>query len=48
MITSLLLVPIIGSLVLIAMNENTEESRTKMKQIAITTALINLIISIIM
>jgi NADH-ubiquinone oxidoreductase chain 4 len=46
MITSLLLVPIIGSFILIPMNENSTESRKKMKQIAITTSLINSIISI--
>jgi NADH-ubiquinone oxidoreductase chain 4 len=46
MITSLLLVPIIGSFILIPMNENSTESRKKMKQIAITTSLINFIISI--
>jgi len=49
MITSLLLVPIIGSLILIPMNENSivhAPSNKKMKQIAITTSLINLIISI--
>jgi len=46
MITSLLLVPIIGSFILIPMNENSTESRQKMKQIAITTSLINFIISI--
>ena len=46
MITSLLLVPIIGSFILIPLNENSTESRKKMKQIAITTSLINFIISI--
>jgi len=48
MITFLLLVPIIGSFILIPMNENStvRNNRTKMKQIAITTSLINLIISI--
>jgi NADH-ubiquinone oxidoreductase chain 4 len=48
MITLLLLVPIIGSFLLIPINENSEESRIKMKQIAIITSLINLIISIFM
>lgn len=46
MLTSLLLVPIIGSLLLIPITENSPESRTKMKQIAITTSLINLVISV--
>ena len=55
MITSLLLIPIIGSFILIAMDENSTGLRSlgssnhkKMKQIAITTSLINLIISIFM
>ena len=48
MITLLLLVPIIGSFLLIPINDNSEESRIKMKQIAIITSLINLIISIFM
>lgn len=48
MITSLLLVPIIGSLFLVPMNESTKENKTKMKNIAITTSLINLFISIIL
>jgi len=57
MITSLLLVPIIGSLIIITMDENSTSSfslglgsnnRTKMKQIAIITSLINFIISIFM
>ena len=46
MIISLLLIPIIGTFILIPMNENSIESRTKMKQIAITTSLINFILSI--
>lgn len=46
MLTALLLVPIIGSFLLLPINENSDESRTKMKHIAITTAVINFIISI--
>jgi len=46
MITTLLLVPVIGSLFLLPLNENTPESRTSMKQIAIATSLINLLISV--
>jgi NADH-ubiquinone oxidoreductase chain 4 len=46
MLTLLILVPIIGSFILIPINENSTQSRTQMKQIAITTSLINLIISI--
>lgn len=48
MITSLLLVPIIGSLFLVPMNELGPENKTKMKNIAITTSLINLFISILL
>jgi len=48
MITALLLVPIIGSLFLVPMNESTTENKTKMKNIAITTSLINLFLSIIL
>ena len=58
MITSLLLVPIIGSFILIAMPnpenstvsgaEQSNSTQFNMKQIAITTSLINLIISIFM
>jgi len=39
-------VPIIGSFILIPINENNYKNRTKMKQIAIITSLINFIISI--
>jgi len=44
----LILVPIIGSLFLLPLNDNSYESQLKMKKIAITTSLINLIISIIL
>jgi len=46
MLALLILVPILGSLFLIPVNENSTESRTKMKSIAITTSLINFVISI--
>lgn len=46
MITTLLLVPVIGSLFLLPLNENTPESRTTLKQIAIATSLINLLVSV--
>jgi len=46
MLTLLILVPIIGSFILIPINENNYKNRTKMKQIAIITSLINFIISI--
>lgn len=48
MITALILVPIIGSLFLVPMNESTKENKTKMRNIAITTSLINLFISIVL
>jgi len=48
MLNMLILVPIIGSLLLIPFNENSYLSQLKMKKIAITTSLINLIISIIL
>jgi NADH-ubiquinone oxidoreductase chain 4 len=46
MLTVLILIPIIGSLLLIPINEEYSENRTKMKYIAITTSLINLILSL--
>jgi NADH-ubiquinone oxidoreductase chain 4 len=48
MITLLLLVPVIGSLILIPIQEDTIYNKSKMKNIALSTSLINLIISIIM
>jgi NADH-ubiquinone oxidoreductase chain 4 len=48
MITLLLLVPIIGSLILIPIQEDSIYNKSKMKIIALTTSLINLIISIFM
>nr|YP_009522502.1 NADH dehydrogenase subunit 4 [Hygrophorus russula]AXQ02225.1 NADH dehydrogenase subunit 4 [Hygrophorus russula] len=48
MITLLLLVPIIGSLILIPIQEDSINNKSKMKIIALSTSLINLIISIFM
>lgn len=48
MITLLLLVPIIGSLLLIPIQEDKINNKSKMKTIALTTSLINWIISIFM
>ena len=48
MLSLLILIPIIGSLLLIPINENSKENHTKMKHIAITTSLINFIISILL
>jgi NADH-ubiquinone oxidoreductase chain 4 len=46
MLLLLIIVPIIGSLFLIPLNETTSEGRKKMKQIALITSIINFIISI--
>jgi NADH:ubiquinone oxidoreductase subunit 4 (subunit M) len=46
MITLLLLIPIIGSIIIATIPENTDENKTKMKQIALTTSIINFIFSI--
>nr|YP_010886785.1 NADH dehydrogenase subunit 4 [Lanmaoa macrocarpa]WJH17086.1 NADH dehydrogenase subunit 4 [Lanmaoa macrocarpa] len=46
MLTLLLIIPIIGSLFIISIQENTLNSHSKMRTIAITTSLINLLISI--
>jgi NADH-ubiquinone oxidoreductase chain 4 len=48
MITLLLLVPVIGSLILIPIQEDSIYNKSKMKIIALSTSLINLIISIFM
>ena len=44
MIPLLILIPIIGSLCLMPITENSKESQTKMKNIALSTSLINLFI----
>jgi NADH-ubiquinone oxidoreductase chain 4 len=46
MLTLLLIIPIIGSLFILTIQENTLNSHSKMRTIAITTSLINLLISI--
>ena len=47
MITLLLLIPIIGSLIILPMSsEATIESQNQMKKIALTTSLINFFISL--
>jgi len=46
MLALLILIPILGSLLLIPVNENSTASRTKMKNIALTTSLINFVISL--
>ena len=46
MLTLLLIIPIIGSLFILSIQENTLNSQSKMRTIAITTSLINLLISI--
>ena len=48
MITLLLLVPIIGSLIIISIKEKKVNSNNLIKNIALITSLVNLIISIIM
>nr|YP_010988383.1 NADH dehydrogenase subunit 4 [Tylopilus brunneirubens]WOR75470.1 NADH dehydrogenase subunit 4 [Tylopilus brunneirubens] len=46
MLTLLLIIPMIGSLFILSIQENTLNSHSKMRTIAITTSLINLLISI--
>jgi NADH-ubiquinone oxidoreductase chain 4 len=46
MITLLLIVPIIGSLILILIEENKLNNKNLIKKIALITSIINLIISI--
>ena len=48
MIPLLILIPIVGSLCLMPITENSKESKTKMKNIALSTSLINLFVSIIL
>lgn len=48
MITSLLLIPIIGSLIIIPMDSTSKKYQVQMKKIAILTSLINFFISIIL
>jgi NADH-ubiquinone oxidoreductase chain 4 len=46
MLPLLLIIPIIGSLIILSIQENTLNNNSKMRTIAITTSLINLLISI--
>jgi NADH-ubiquinone oxidoreductase chain 4 len=46
MLTLLLIIPLIGSLLILSIQENSFNSSSKMRTIAITTSLINLLISI--
>jgi NADH-ubiquinone oxidoreductase chain 4 len=47
MITTLLLIPLIGVILLLPLNENSTQSKVTMKQIALCTSMLNLFISII-
>ena len=46
MITLLLLIPILGSLILLPIKEDTLKSQIQMKKIALSTSLINLFLSL--
>jgi NADH-ubiquinone oxidoreductase chain 4 len=46
MLALLVLIPVLGSLLLIPINENSPESLNKIKIIALTTSLINFLISL--
>ena len=46
MIQLLLITPLIGSLLLLLIQENTIENKDKIKYIALSTSLVNLIVSI--
>ena len=46
MLTILLLVPIIGSLIILVIPEESQEEQQKMKKIALSTSVINFFISI--
>ena len=48
MITLLLLIPLIGSLILLPIQSNSLKNEVKMKKIALSTSLINLFISILL
>jgi NADH-ubiquinone oxidoreductase chain 4 len=48
MLTALLLIPILGSLVLLPLNEGTPSSDTRIKQIALAVSMINFIVSIVL
>ena len=46
MLTSLILIPIIGSLLILLIQENTDQGKKEMKQIALITSLINFFVSL--
>ena len=48
MLVSLLIVPLIGSLLLLLIPENNRQNEEKMKVIALSTSLVNLFISILL
>ena len=48
MLSALLLIPIIGSLVLLPMNEESQTGVTRMKQLALATSMVNFILSIVL
>jgi NADH-ubiquinone oxidoreductase chain 4 len=48
MLTLLLIIPIIGSLFILSIQENSLDGKSKMRKIAISTSLINLLISIVL
>jgi NADH-ubiquinone oxidoreductase chain 4 len=52
MLTLLLIIPLIGSLLLLPINEDSNDSKSlnknKMRQIALATSLINLILSVVL
>jgi NADH-ubiquinone oxidoreductase chain 4 len=48
MIISLLIVPLIGILLLLPIGANSLKSKSKMKKIALSTSLLNLLISVIL
>jgi NADH-ubiquinone oxidoreductase chain 4 len=48
MIASLLIIPLIGSLLLLPIEDNSTIARNKMKKIALSVSLLNLMVSIFM
>lgn len=48
MLSALLIIPIIGSLVLLPMNGEVESGVTRMKQIALATSMVNFILSVVL
>lgn len=48
MLTALLLIPLVGSLLLLPLNQGTTASDTRIKQIALTVSMVNFIVSIVL